>query len=56
MYISCEMERKRNLQDSILLANRIALLQAEELKAAKKIKETQEFAKKMIESLTSSSV
>lgn len=49
-YISCEMERKRNMQDSILLANRIALLQAEELKAAKKIKETQEFARKMIDS------
>lgn len=49
-YISCEMERKRNLQDSILLANRIALLQAEEIKAAKKIKETQDFARKMIES------
>jgi len=49
-YISCEMERKRNLQDSILLANRIALLQGEEMKAAKKIKETQDFARKMIES------
>jgi len=48
-YISCEMERKRILQDSILLANRLALLQAAEYKSMCKIKEAQRSAKKLIE-------